>query len=253
MHGSGFDATPIIQALIFGIVVTSVLANVTDTKHYIYIYLAPHIWPWQQYWRLLSWQICYTNSTEVLFAVWSLYNLRVIERIWGTRKLLSFILVTLPYTLLLPPLISAVLQSLTFGRYNYLPAGPTPLVFAILAQYHAAIPFMYQYRVGGINSNAQNNSDGTIVLSSKSISYLVPAQLALSQFPATILPAVVGWMVGYAYRYELLPGAEWRAPGGKRDGRRRIEGLRRRLESQSLGASSGIDQGTQSTSDRRRN
>lgn len=31
-------------------------------------------------------QICFTNSTEVLFAAVSLYNLRVIERLWGSRK-----------------------------------------------------------------------------------------------------------------------------------------------------------------------
>jgi hypothetical protein len=30
--------------------------------------------------------VCYTNSTEVLFAVLAFYNLRVIERLWGSRK-----------------------------------------------------------------------------------------------------------------------------------------------------------------------
>ena len=36
----------------------------------------------------LSIQACYTNSTEVLFATMTLYQLRVIERLWGTRKYL---------------------------------------------------------------------------------------------------------------------------------------------------------------------
>lgn len=31
-------------------------------------------------------QTCFTNSTEVLFAVLTFYQLRVIERLWGSRK-----------------------------------------------------------------------------------------------------------------------------------------------------------------------
>lgn len=82
------------------------------------------------------------------------------------------------------------------------------------------------------------------MLTSKSMSYLVPAQLALSQFPATFLPALVGWIIGYAYRYEVLPGADWRIPGGNSNSRRRIEGLRRRLENERIAVeavSSGVD------------
>ena len=29
---------------------------------------------------------CYNNSTELLFAAMSLYQMRVIERLWGSRK-----------------------------------------------------------------------------------------------------------------------------------------------------------------------
>jgi hypothetical protein len=31
-------------------------------------------------------QTCFTNSTEVLFAVIAFYQLRVVERLWGSRK-----------------------------------------------------------------------------------------------------------------------------------------------------------------------
>jgi len=155
------------------------------------------------------------------------------------------LIVTIPYTLILPPLLTAILGPLSFGRLNYIPAGPTPLIFAILAQYHAAIPFMYQYQVGGISSD-QPSTTSTITLSSKSTNYLLPAQLALSQFPASLIPAFVGWVMGYAYRYELIPGTRWRVPGwivgqSTRGNTRYIEGLRRRLETE--GGSVGGDQG----------
>jgi hypothetical protein len=135
----------------------------------------------------------------------------------------------------------SLLRLVTLNRFNYLPSGPTPLLFALLAQYHAAIPSLYTYRIGALPTETNNASNqapsGSISFTSKSTSYFLPLQLALSQFPYSILPALTGWMVGYAWRNELLPGCGWRVPGwvvgeGRRD-RRRIEALRRRLEEES--------------------
>ena len=137
------------------------------------------------------------------------------------------------------------------------------MIFALLAQYHAAIPHLFSYRLatsssGGSGSGSgsgsssetrtgtrtetethqqqhdtnenntqnQNNNDNddnskslTIVLSDKATTYLVAAQLALSQFPGMLLPAIIGWVVGLAWRAEILPGvaaasssSAWRVP-----------------------------------------
>ncbi|KAI9686488.1 MAG: hypothetical protein M1822_003499 [Bathelium mastoideum] len=159
----------------------------------------------------------------------------------------SFLLSTTPYMLLLPPLLLVLIfQPLSFYHpaTNYLPAGPTPLLFALLAQFHAAIPHIYKYRIATTSSSSTSNSSPApfhnldLVLTSKTLTYLPAAQLALAQLPTSLLTAAVGWVVGYAWRSELLPGARWRIPdvlwgGGKlgqgRD-RRRMEGLRRRME-----------------------
>ncbi|KIW02510.1 uncharacterized protein PV09_06309 [Verruconis gallopava] len=244
MLTSGFKYTPVSQILVFWVVAASIAASISDTKHYFYLQAVPHIWKWRQFWRLLTWQTCYTNSTEVLFAAITFYNLRIIERLWGSRKFASFVLVILPYTLLLPPLILLfILRPLSFGSVNYLPAGPTPLIFAILAQFHSAIPATYRYRVGMTanpqptlsSASSQLNSilNGTITLSSKTTSYFIPVQLALSQFPSSLLPAAVGWAIGYAYRNEAIPGTAWRLPAwivGQRSKGPNMEALRRRLE-----------------------
>ena len=86
MLASGFTNAPVSRLLIIGIVITSLLASLTDNKYFIWIEVRPHLLDYLQFWRLLTWQICYTNSTEVLFAAMTIYNLRVIERLWGTRK-----------------------------------------------------------------------------------------------------------------------------------------------------------------------
>lgn len=152
----------------------------------------------------------------------------------------------LPYTLLLPPLILLVfLRPLSFGNINYLPAGPTPLLFALLAQFHSAIPPTYRYRVGATaNPQPQLNSvlNKTVTLSSKTMSYFIPIQLALSQFPSSILPATVGWAVGYAYRNEAIPGTSWRIPAwivGQKSKGPNMETLRRRLEGEDADGATG--------------
>jgi hypothetical protein len=168
----------------------------------------------------------------------------------------------LPYTLVLPPLILAlVLRPLSFGKINYLPAGPTPLLFAILAQFHAAIPSTYRYKVGATATppsppSASSSAtaqffalrNGTLTFTSKTMSYLLPVQLALSQFPSSILPAVVGWAVGYAYRNEVLPATSWRLPAwmvGQKSRGPNLESLRRRMEGED--ADRGYTSGRQST------
>jgi hypothetical protein len=150
----------------------------------------------------------------------------------------SFLLSTLPYTVLLPPLLLIlIIRPLSFYNINYLPSGPTAFVFALLAQYHAAIPYMYKYQLSATDSP---QSSSIINLTSKSTSYLLPLQLALSQLPGSAIVAAVGWLVGYAYRRDILPGAAaWRIPdlsAGKRE-RERFEGLRRRMEGEAATAS----------------
>ncbi|EME45464.1 hypothetical protein DOTSEDRAFT_52734 [Dothistroma septosporum NZE10] len=243
MLASGFTNAPVTKLLVAAVVITSFLASLTDTKYYFWIDVRPHLLDYWQWWRLFTWQLCYTNSTEVFFATVVLYNLRVIERLWGSRKFASFILSTFLYNAILPPiLLTLVIRPLSLGRINYLPAGPTPLVFSLLAQYHAAIPYIYKYRV----SIGLSTGDNGLMLTSKATSYLLPAQLALAQLPGSALAAALGWIVGFAYRRDILPGATtWRVPtwlisGGDATRKERFNTMRRRMEGE-VGQATGVD------------
>jgi hypothetical protein len=81
-----FTNTPVTRLGVVGLVAGSIIASVLDVKHYFYILIDTHIWRYRQFWRILAYQLCYVNSTEVLFAAMSLYNLRIVERMWGSRK-----------------------------------------------------------------------------------------------------------------------------------------------------------------------
>jgi len=140
--------------------------------------------------------------------------------------------------LLIVPVSVVVLKVGTLGWYNYLPAGFTGVVFALLAAWAEEVPRIYRYKVTTGTSGGSGNEAPGVVLSDKSTTYLLASQLALSQFPYSLLPAAVGWTIGTAWMGELLPGglSRWRLPAwmvgeaGKRKERGQFEGLRRRLE-----------------------
>ena len=155
--------------------------------------------------------------------------------------------VTAALTSVLPPILLAfVVRPLTLGLFNYLPAGPTPIIFAILAQYHAMVPHLYRYKVATSTTPRSDGSYQGLTFSDKSYRYVLAGQLALAQWPGSLLGALTGWVVGYAWRMEALPRAltRWRLPAwvvGLRAPRRseEFEGMRRRLEVEGEGAGVG--------------
>ncbi len=83
---------------------------------------------------------------------------------------------------------------------------------------------------------ADQHEAPSILLSDKSVHYLLAAQLGLSSLPGSLLAAAVGWGIGVAWRAELGPEgwARWRVPdwltGRKKPDGEGFDGLRRRLE-----------------------
>lgn len=88
MISSGFTNAPVSQFLVFAVVIAALVTTLSDTRYYLPIAVVPHIWGYGQLWRFVTWSWVFTNSTEVLFGVLAFYQLRVIERLWGSRKFL---------------------------------------------------------------------------------------------------------------------------------------------------------------------
>ncbi|KAK7885079.1 hypothetical protein LTR67_010782 [Exophiala xenobiotica] len=249
---SGFTHAPVSRFLILGSIATSVLTSILDIKHLLPIKLTPHLWPYLQFSRLLTFQLSYTSSTELLFSTALFYHFRVLERLWGSRKYASFVAVVFLLNILLLPTITLVLKAASLGVYNYIPAGLATVAFAALSAWSDEIPRLYRYKIVTSTSTSTDTSTGAdgqqqvpgVVFSDKSTTYLLAAQLALSQFPYQLIPAAVGWTIGSAWMGELLPGGlgRWRTPSwivgetSKRKERGQYEGLRRRLEEEGSSA-----------------
>ncbi|ODA81618.1 hypothetical protein RJ55_00119 [Drechmeria coniospora] len=249
-----FTHAPVTRLAVLGLVSASIAASMLDIKHYFYILIDTHLWRYRQLWRLLAYQLCYTNSAEVLFAAMSLYNLRVVERFWGPRKYASFLVIAFLLTAVVPPLIMAVLRPLWPGLFNYVPAGPTPVIFAVLAQFYAMVPHMYKYQVATSQAPPTSEPFSGLTFSDKSYQYIIAFHLSLLQWPGSIVGAAAGWLVGHAWRGGVLPAplVAWRLPGwmvGLSSQRRSAEfdGLRRRLEVETLAA--GVSTGVQGQAD----
>lgn len=229
MQQSGFASAPLTRTILYSFIAASLLASVSSTKHYFHVQLAPHLTQDHQFFRLLIFQSLYANSGEILFAALLLYQLRVVERLFGSRKFGSVVLYAYGLTCTLAPLVLFLGWLLTGGRWNYIPPGPTPVLFSLLAQYHAAVPTCYKFAM------ELGEGLGKVTLSDKWFIYVLAGQLVCAQLPGSALGALVGWVVGYAWRLEALPGTRWRAPGwvvrlgGGEEGAREFEGLRARL------------------------
>ncbi|EMR09948.1 hypothetical protein PNEG_01706 [Pneumocystis murina B123] len=205
---SGLQNTPITQYLLYGTVLNATLASIFNIKHYFPIQLIPHFMNYHQYWRILGWQMIYINAGEVLFGTLTFYNLRIVERHFGARKYASFIILSFLYTSILTPLILCfIIKPLSQGRYQYLPAGPTALIFSILAQYHTIIPESYKFKVLNMPSAKKG-----FFLSNKIYLYILSFQLLFAESPGSILEAVTGWIIGRLYVFQYLPGVKWRIP-----------------------------------------
>ena len=142
-----------------------------------------------------------------------------------------------------------------------MPAGPTPVIFAILAQFHAMVPQMYKYRIATSQAPPTNEQFSGVTLSDKSYQYAIAFHLALLQWPGSVLGAIIGWVVGYSWRAGMLPTSftTWRLPGwmvGSSSYRRsaEFEGLRRRLEGEApaTAVATGAQSQAEGQADRRR-
>ena len=230
--------TPTTRALLYGSIGATILASILDLKAYAPIKPTPHLWPYLQFSRILTFQLAYLSAAEVLISAFLLYQFRSLERLWGARKYASFVLVSWACLTILIPSIALVLKISTFGAYNYIPAGLVGIVYAVMAAWQEEVPRLYRYKI--LTSAAESPADVDakgIVLSDKSMTYLLALQLALTQFPYNLLPAAIGWVVGSAWMGELLPAGmgryrvpPWVVGQSRLKERGQYEGLRRRLE-----------------------
>ncbi|SCZ92336.1 BZ3500_MvSof-1268-A1-R1_Chr5-2g07791 [Microbotryum saponariae] len=186
----GFTGAPVSQGLISVICVASILAATTSTQHYFDLPLSPHLTRDHQWWRLLTHQIAFANSSELFIAALLLYFTSVpVERSLGSHKYASFLFASFFWSTLL-----SLLPLIFFSRFglNRIPAGPFIVVFSILAQSIRLIPTVFYWRLFGIE------------VTSRIALYVLSAQLIFSQPPISLSLFLLGLLTSSLYLSNFL-------------------------------------------------
>lgn len=160
-----------------------------------------------QYWRIVLNQLIYVNQSEVLLGILLLYNVRVLERLMGSRKFLSLVLVLSLYSTLVTPVAMYVLYMLPTTWFNYVSPGPTGMLMGLTFLYYTLVPVVYRLQVTPVSANS-----GKLEMSDKIFVYAVASQLALGNMSGSLVQSIAGWAVASFVHAELIPGKSWRVP-----------------------------------------
>lgn len=152
-------------------------------------------------------QILYVTQSEILVFTIYLYNMRLVERLLGSNKFISFIVLIYLLSLFVVPFVYVLLDHTPFlSNSHYSPPGPTTIVFALLSVYRDLVPVVYRFQLTPVSSPFKLN------FSDKSFIYIMAADLAVLRAPGSLINAAIGWTLGGLIHNEAIPGKHWRIP-----------------------------------------
>ncbi|GAA5952727.1 hypothetical protein JCM21900_000419 [Sporobolomyces salmonicolor] len=180
----------------------SLLAALTTTQHYFNVPLTPHLTRDHQLYRFALRWLVWRNSSQLVIAAFVLWYASLdVERIWGSRKYASFLVVMAGLTTVLEAL-SLVLFS--HAGLRILPAGPFALTFAVVYQSHRLLPTLYHFQL----------LHSSLTLNNRFPLYLLSLLLLTSEPPSSVLLCLIGLLSSMAYSSDALPLSlrQWRIP-----------------------------------------
>ena len=192
---SGFYKAPVSKAFFTVIVLASLAVSATRSASLLSLSAKP-MFVSSEYWRVISYQFCFATAGELVIGLFLLYQFRLFERHWGSRKFAAFLVLTSLISavvgfccLFLSSMISSTEQ---ISPLDSLPLGPYGFVFSCTVQWIFDIPASHSVRVVGIP------------VTDKSFVYLLAVQLAMSAQPSSVVAAVIGTFAGFCYRISAL-------------------------------------------------
>lgn len=180
-----FDSAPVSKALIALLSVFFVLSGyLSSSKDAFDLNLYPAIATNGQWYRVVTSQLFFTSTTEVLLGCLSFYIFRIVERLYGSRKFLAAVVFSLLFGCALQ-LVCLVLFRPALVTFA---SGPYAILFGLYAIYASDVPRMSKFKVVGVT------------FSDKSFSYVLGVQLMWSQYWLSVYPSLVGLLVGIVWK-----------------------------------------------------
>ena len=185
----GFVNAPVSLGMIVLTTLASLISSAWNVKKRAFfgLNIVPFLTNKMQFYRLFTSQVIFGSPTEMIFGLILLYQFRMFERLFGSRKFASAALFYM-----------IVSMSLQFGVLVLVPGlkftspGPYALIFGLFAHYKLDIPSASRYRFFGIP------------FTDKIFTYIVGLQVLFADYPSSLVTGICGVIAGLLYRMELV-------------------------------------------------
>ena len=150
-------------------------------------------------WRLLTHQLVWSTSGELVLGSVLLYTWRMFERQFGARKFGACVVFLHVMATVVQVAALAVGRSVSPSQWAF-SSGPYALLFGLLSVFFFDIPQSAPFTLFGLP------------LSDKLFLYVLSLQVCLAHLPGSAYTALIGLVLGALYRIEALPFHRLRIP-----------------------------------------
>ena len=237
----GFSNTPVSKAICIISTLVALGLSIFQMKHYVRLSIDPYILEYAQYWRVLTYEMSVVNESDYMLCVLLWFQYKNLERFYGSRKYVSLIGVFALYNSIVcflamglgqlgvnyaAYLVSLIGSSENGGIdyhttvFNQVALGPLGILSSLYICYGANIPTSYKFKIllskptlrddGEVHPS---NSSKELVLTNHFQIHIIYTLLLLNNGFGSIIPCLVGIIIGKLYSNELLPGSRsWLIP-----------------------------------------
>ncbi|CAK9439090.1 uncharacterized protein LODBEIA_P33140 [Lodderomyces beijingensis] len=238
----GFTNTPVTKVVCIVSTILPLVLSILSIKYVVYLIIDPYLSEYLQVWRVLTYQLSVVNESDYLLAALLWFQFKVLERFYGSRKYLSIVVLFAVYNAIacvlfmlvgqlvvnylafaIKLLISNFQGEMAYGKtmFNEVIPGPVGILSSLYVSYTVNIPVCYYFKIllrkPATNAEDENvgekASSKELTLSNQFPIHIIYTMLLLNNGIRSIIPGVVGLLIGKLHSYDLLPGgSSWLIP-----------------------------------------
>lgn len=189
-------------------VILPIIASIADCKYWFLVYDDPFITEYKQYYRYVMFQIAAINETDVALITLIWYNLRHLERLFGSRKYASIIVLSWFYTTATIVLMNKLFNLNPFFRWNRLTSGSLPTVLSLFHFYKEYTPQIYEFDVRLTKPFGLRSKQLKWTFNDQFMINTLVMILLVNQGMSGLATGFLSWLCGVFIDKGLLPGSE---------------------------------------------
>lgn len=242
----GFTNTPVSKIICILSTIFALTLSVLRWKYYVNLSIDPFIIEYNQYWRLITYQLSVINESDYLLCIILWFHYKNLERFYGSKKYLTLIsifalynslvcIISMSIGQLVVNLLYFAVDTYIFNRdnvnvpifryrdtiFNNVIPGPLGIISSLYICYGSYIPVSYHFKILLTSPSTEEDNDQSVeATGSKQITltnhfqiHILYIMLLLNNDFKSIIPCLVGLFIGKLHTNELLPGSKsWLLP-----------------------------------------